>query len=98
MNELVETPLPCEPATGLLPAPPVPAWEAMRALPFRVSVSVPITGLKLRRLCRLSVGDLLTANVGAAEDVPVRAGGALLAWAELDSVDGQMAVRLSRLA
>ena len=85
------------PALLAMPKSAVP-WQVMSKVPFRVSISVSIAGMKLRRLCELRVGDVLTANAFAAEDVPVRTGGALLGWGELDNVDGQMAVRLTRLA
>lgn len=68
------------------------------AIPFRLSVSVPLHGWKLGRLCELEQGDLLLTGISAVEDVPVRAGGVLLGYAELDNVDGQMAVRLTRLS
>jgi flagellar motor switch protein FliN/FliY len=70
----------------------------IRAIPFRLSVSVPLHGWKLGRICALKQGQLLLTGVSAAEDVPVCVGGALLGYAELDNVDGQMAVRLTRLS
>lgn len=70
----------------------------VRMIPFRLSVSVPLHGWKLGCLCDLKVGQLFLTNVSATEDVPVRVGGTLLGSAELDNVDGQMAVRLTRLS
>jgi len=70
----------------------------IHAIPFRVSVSVPLHGWKLGRLCGLKQGQLLLTGISAAEDVPVCVGGALLGYAELDNVDGQMAIRLTRLS
>jgi flagellar motor switch/type III secretory pathway protein FliN len=69
-----------------------------RAVPFRVSITIPLLGLKLRDLSNLQVGRLFPTAISAAEDVPVRAGGAVLGWAELDNMEGQMAVRLTRLS
>jgi flagellar motor switch/type III secretory pathway protein FliN len=69
----------------------------VRAVPFRVSITIPVLGLKLRDLSNLQVGRLFATAISAAEDVPVRAGGAVLGWAELDNMEGQMAVRLTRL-
>lgn len=69
----------------------------MRNIPFRLSVTIPLIGWRLRGLRELRQGQLLLTGVSAAEDVPVSIGGAPLGHAELDNVDGQMAVRLTRL-
>ncbi len=72
-------------------------WRTLRNVPFRVAVTVPLRGLKLCDLLALRQGSRLLSMVSAAEDVPVCAGGALLGWAELDNVDGHMAIRLMRM-
>ncbi|WP_198137512.1 FliM/FliN family flagellar motor C-terminal domain-containing protein [Terriglobus sp. TAA 43] len=66
-------------------------------MPFRLSVTIPLIGWRLHRLRDLQQGQLIVTAVSATEDVPVRIGEALLAHAELDNVDGQMAIRLTRL-
>ena len=87
-----------EGSPGELPASEVPAsWRAAQTVPFRLSIAVPVTGMKLRDLRELCPGFVLSTHVSAADDVPVRVGGAVLGWGELDNVDGQMAVRLTRL-
>ena len=90
-----------EPAGGTpsaLAAPEMPAtWRAAQPIPFRLSIAVPVTGMKLRDLRELSIGTVFTTGVSASEDVPVRVGGVVLGWGELDNVDGTMAVRLTRL-
>jgi flagellar motor switch protein FliN/FliY len=70
----------------------------VRSVPFRLAVTIPVSGLKLRDLRELRVGQVFPTPISAAEDVPVRAGGALLGYAELDNVDGAMAVRMTRLS
>ncbi len=87
-----------ESGTGaLLPTPQTLPWRTARNVPFRLAVTIPLAGMKLRDLCLLRPGTTLFTYISAAEDVPVRVGGALLGWAELDNVDGQMAIRLTRL-
>ncbi len=87
-----------EPEPAALPAPETPAcWHAAQTVPFRLSIAVPVCGMKLRDLRSLFIGAVFCTHVSAAEDVPVRVGGAMLGWGELDNVDGQMAVRLTRL-
>ncbi len=91
-----------ETRTAELPALPGgvaenPVLQAARAVPFRVAVSVPLAGVTLRRLRGLRVKDVLVSAAAAAEDVALFAGGIGFAWAELDSVDGRMAARMTRL-
>jgi flagellar motor switch/type III secretory pathway protein FliN len=70
----------------------------LHGVPLRLAVTIPVPGTKLRDLRVLRIGKVLTTVIPAAEDVPVRVGGALLGWAELDSADGRMAIRLTRLS
>jgi flagellar motor switch/type III secretory pathway protein FliN len=70
----------------------------LQAVPLRLAVTIPVPGMKLRDLRILRIGKVLTTVIPAAEDVAVRVGGALLGWAELDSADGRMAIRLTRLS
>jgi flagellar motor switch protein FliN/FliY len=70
----------------------------LHSVSFRLAVTIPIQGLKLRDLQVLGKGRILKTIISAVEDVPVNVGGALLGWAELDNVDGRMAVRLTRLS
>lgn len=83
---------------GGAPAKPaVPPWAGVQAVPMRVAITVPVVRMKLADLRSLSRGVLLHTATAAAEDVPVRVGGIVFGWGELDHVDGQMAVRLTRL-
>jgi flagellar motor switch/type III secretory pathway protein FliN len=70
----------------------------VRNILLRLSVTIPLIGWKLRDLRQLRQGQLLLTDISATEDVPITVGDALLGHAELDSADGQMAVRLTRLA
>jgi flagellar motor switch protein FliN/FliY len=74
------------------------ALRHLHSVPFRLTVAIPIQGLKLRDLQILGKGRILKTVISAVEDVPVSVGGTLLGWAELDNVDGRMAVRLTRLS
>ena len=73
-------------------------WRPARSVPFRLTITVPLPGLKLRSLRSLRPGTVFLTDTPAAEDVPVTVAGATLGWGELDNVDGQMALRLTRLA
>ena len=95
--EPIETPLDAATGNLLTATQAVASWRTARNVPFRLAISIPLAGMRLRDLCLLRPGTNLLTYVSAAEDVPVRVGGALLGWAELDNVDGQMAIRLTRL-
>lgn len=73
-----------------------PSWNAVKNLPLRVTVQIAMPGFRVSDLQNLSAGQVLTSESPAAEHVPLSAGGALIAWAEFDSVDGIMAVRITR--
>jgi flagellar motor switch/type III secretory pathway protein FliN len=73
-------------------------WRPARSVPFRLTITVPVPGLKLRSLRALRTGTIFLTDRPAAEDVPVTVAGVMLGWGELDNVDGQMALRLTRLA
>ena len=82
-----------------LPSPESPeTWRPIRSVLFRLTVTIPLPGLKLRSLRALRAGAVLQTNTPAAEDVPVTVAGAALGWGELDNVNGRMALRLTRLA
>lgn len=83
-----------------LPALPSPSAirGALRHFPFRLCAAVPLDGLKLGDIQSLKRGQVLATCVSAANDVPVQVGGAAFAYAELDNMDGKMALRLTRLS
>ena len=65
---------------------------------MRIAIHIPLLRLTLRELVRLRPGDVLRSEWPVADDLPVRAGDALLSWAEFENVDGRMAVRLTQLS
>ena len=72
-------------------------WQRLAGLPLRVAVHIPLCKLTLQQLSRLEPGQLLCGSWAVVEDVPVRAGEALLGWAEFEEVDGRMAMRLTQM-
>ncbi|AFL88128.1 flagellar motor switch/type III secretory pathway protein [Terriglobus roseus DSM 18391] len=96
----LETSLAVTDPVGITPTPSQDTMTrgAIRSIPFRLAVTIPVSGLKLRSLRELGIGELFVTDIAASEDVPVFLGGALLGYAELDNVDGAMAVRMTRLS
>jgi|GEM_PF-5009608 len=97
-SEEIMPPVVLEPSALPAPAAAVSMHAALRTVPLRLSVNVPLSGVCLRDIRELEEGQLFMSTLFASDDVPVRVGGALFAFAELDNVDGQMAVRLTRLS
>lgn len=89
-----------QPLASQAPGLPAPSAirGAIRQVPFRLCATVPLAGLKLGDIQTLRKGQVLATTIAAAHDVPVLVGGALFAYAELDNMDGQMAVRITSLS
>jgi flagellar motor switch/type III secretory pathway protein FliN len=97
MSENTNTPEAGSAAIQLLSPEVQERWRPARFVPFRLTITVPLPGLKLRSLRALRIGTIFLTATPAAEDVPVTVAGVMLGWGELDNVDGQMALRLTRL-
>lgn len=67
-------------------------------LGMRLDVLVKVPSFCVRDLLALETGSVLETEHEHTQDVPVRSGGALLAWAEFEVVNEGLAVRLTRLA
>jgi flagellar motor switch protein FliN/FliY len=59
---------------------------------------IPVQNLKVRSLHHLRIGQVIATAFSTTDDVPVLVGGSTLGSAELDNVDGVMAVRITRLS
>lgn len=83
--------------TGVCSFESAAAWPVLRGMPVRIAVYIALPSFSMGQLHALRPGQLLLSASSAAGDVAVRAGGAMVGWAEFDSIDGRMAVRLTRL-
>jgi flagellar motor switch protein FliN/FliY len=99
------------PAPGPEAAAPVPApetvsapdplderWRQMQWLPCRLEVQLSVPGLTVGDIMRLRAGVVLETRWQQNADVPIRANGELIAWAEFEGIDEKLAVRVTRLA
>ena len=93
-----------EAAPGMAFAPPAgeaavsPADERRGRISMRLDVMVKAGSFCVRDLLALERGTVVETRHDHTHDVPVRCGGALLAWAEFEVVNEGLAVRLTRLA
>ena len=67
-------------------------------LAMQLDVMVRIQSFRVQDLLALEKGSVLETVHEHTQDVPLRSGGALLAWAEFEVLDQQLAVRVTRLA
>lgn len=72
--------------------------QLLGQLGMRLDVMVKVPAFCVRDLLALETGTVLETGHEHGQDMPVRCGGALLAWAEFEVVNEGLAVRLTRLA
>lgn len=66
-------------------------------LPVELDVVVPVESFRVRNLLALRPGEVIESQWNYGEDVPLTAGDVQLAWSEFEVIDGQLAVRITRL-
>jgi flagellar motor switch protein FliN/FliY len=67
-------------------------------LAMQLDVMVRVQSMRVQDLLSLENGAVVETIHEHSQDLPVRCGGALLAWAEFEVVDQKLAVRITRLA
>ncbi|HET9783676.1 MAG TPA: FliM/FliN family flagellar motor C-terminal domain-containing protein [Terriglobales bacterium] len=90
-------------AAGVATAPaPPPAeadiWEQLQWLSCNLSVELSVPRVTVGDVLRLSPNSVVETRWQQNADVPIRANGELLAWAEFEGVDEKLAVRVTRIA
>jgi flagellar motor switch/type III secretory pathway protein FliN len=92
------------PAPPRPPAPPPPAspvdaaWEQLQWLPCNLAVELSVPRVTVGDILRLAPQTVVETRWQQNADVPIRANGQLVAWAEFEGVDEKLAVRVTRLA
>lgn len=72
-------------------------WPAIEWLPVQLSISLPIPRFRVRDLLVLDPGQILSTDWPNGDDLPLSADQVQLAWVEMESVEQEMAVRITRL-
>ncbi|MGF1468111.1 MAG: FliM/FliN family flagellar motor switch protein [Sandaracinaceae bacterium] len=75
-----------------------PAWDLARALPVAVTIEVARIELTLEEIAGLGPGEVLALPCPVDEPVALRAGSRVIAHGELVEVEGEVGVRIVRLA
>jgi len=67
-------------------------------LPVQLGVTIPVREFRVRQLLALAPGHLIETQWSNGEDLPLAAGDVQVAWTEFETVEAQLAVRVTRLA
>ncbi len=74
-----------------------PEWPVLDWLPMLLQVGLPVPNFRVRDLLALESGSLVVTQWPNGDDLPLSIGGVQLAWVDMETVEQQMAVRLTRL-
>lgn len=85
------------PVPAFAMAPTASPWNALAAVPVRLSVDIPLPSMSLRALAALRPGQVLASAVPTSDDLLVTVGGAPVCQARFEFMDGVMALRMTRL-
>ena len=93
-----EKQLPAE--TGeVLPSspPPTVAWRPLGWLPCKLSLALPVAHFTVGELLRLTPGRIVPTDWSRGAEIPLRANGQLIGWAEFEPVGDHIGVRITEL-
>ncbi len=74
------------------------AWEQLQWLSCSLAVELSVPRVTVGDILRLAPQTVVETRWQQNADVPIRANGQLIAWAEFEGVDEKLAVRVTRLA
>lgn len=72
------------------------AWPAVEWLPIQLDVGLPVR-FCVRDLLGLAAGQVISTAWSSGEDLPLAIEDVQLAWVEMEVVDQDMAIRITRL-
>jgi flagellar motor switch/type III secretory pathway protein FliN len=73
-------------------------WRPVLGLSLELSVDLLIPNFCVGDFLRLRPGSVVSTNWRLTRDVPLRANGVLIAWAEFERTEKKLAIRLTELA
>ncbi len=73
------------------------AWPAVEWLPIQMDVALPVVRFCVRDLLALAAGQVIPTAWSSGEDLPLAIEDVQLAWVEMEVVDQEMAIRITRL-
>jgi flagellar motor switch/type III secretory pathway protein FliN len=72
-------------------------WPAVEWLPIQLDVALPVVRFCVRDLLALAAGQIIPTAWSSSEDLPLAMEDVQLAWVEMEAVDQEMAIRITRL-
>jgi flagellar motor switch protein FliN/FliY len=72
-------------------------WPAVEWLPIQMDVALPVVRFCVRDLLALAAGQVIPTAWSSGEDLPLSIEDVQLAWVEMEVVDQEMAIRVTRL-
>ena len=73
------------------------AWPAVEWLPIQMDVALPVVRFSVRDLLALAAGQVIATAWSSGEDLPLAIEDVQLAWVEMEAIDQEMAIRVTRL-
>jgi flagellar motor switch/type III secretory pathway protein FliN len=72
-------------------------WQEIQEVPCWLTAQIPVAGFKVRDLLLLKPGSVVNSKQSTSSRVELQANGSFLAWAEFETIDGRLGVRLTDL-
>lgn len=79
-------------------AVPADLAEKFGWLPCQLSLEIPIVNFSVGDLLRLQKDSIVETACLSTSDIPLRANGLLIAWAEFEVIGNRLALRMTELA
>ncbi len=100
MGTMNEKQLPAESGSNPLdpPVPPAANWRQFGWLPCNLSLELPVAHFTVRELLRLAPSRIVPTQWSCGTEVPLRANGQLIGWAEFEPVGDHIEARITDLA
>jgi len=79
------------------PSPPTASWRQFGWLPCTLSLRLPVAHFTVRGLLRLRLGSILATDWSRGAEIPLKANGQLIGWAEFEPVGDHIGARITEL-
>lgn len=88
------------PAAESVPGEMLPAeekWRQLSWLPCDITLDLPVASFTVRDLLQLRAGAVVETCYSRGAEIPLRANGQLIGWAEFEPVADHIGVRITEL-
>lgn len=85
------------PSEALVAVPAEDKWRQLSWLPCDLTLDLPVGHFSVSDLLQLRVGAVIETCYSRGAEIPLRANGELIGWAEFEAVGGHIGVRVTEL-